>query len=204
MSFTYTTDIPAAGNNPSTDQTPLQVNTNTVSDCIQVDHVAFNNSDCGKHNRVTFPTYRPQGVQTGDASVMFTEAGAENLNAQLKFKNSSGPFPASLIKAYGVYAFTNASTSIAAVGSQELNSVVLSATAPATNRRILNFTIDTTASGINNNNVGVLVSVSPSSVDRDINITYSFSGTTLTFNVFNNTASQAPGDFKLSFIIMQV
>lgn len=48
--FTYTRDIPDGPNNPSNDQPPMKVNTNSIADLIAVDHHGFNDNLGGYHN----------------------------------------------------------------------------------------------------------------------------------------------------------
>jgi len=47
--FIYTKDIPDAANNPSNDQAPMEVNTNSIFDLIRVDHHGFNDNLGGYH-----------------------------------------------------------------------------------------------------------------------------------------------------------
>lgn len=48
--FIYTKDIPDAPNNPSNDQGPMKVNTNSIFDLIDVDHHGFNDNLGGYHD----------------------------------------------------------------------------------------------------------------------------------------------------------
>jgi len=50
--FTYNRDIPDAPNNPSNDQPPMKVNTNSIDNLINEDHYAFNDNNGGLHKRV--------------------------------------------------------------------------------------------------------------------------------------------------------
>lgn len=47
--FDYTENIPSAPHNPSADQPSMQINTNSISNLIDVDHVGFNASNGGYH-----------------------------------------------------------------------------------------------------------------------------------------------------------
>jgi len=49
MNLTYTTGIPDTPNNPSNDQPPMKVNTNSINSIIQIDHSGFNDNDGGYH-----------------------------------------------------------------------------------------------------------------------------------------------------------
>jgi hypothetical protein len=77
MSFTYTTTVPASGNNPSVDQRDMLQNTSSISELIAIDHVGFNNTLGGYHQVIHFNN------QAGDPAVI---AGV----GQLYTKTSSG------------------------------------------------------------------------------------------------------------------
>jgi hypothetical protein len=68
MSFqTYNRDIPAAPNNPSNDQPPMKVNTNSIDNLLLIDHHSFNDTLGGYHTVVhqnTQGTWNPV-AQTG-------------------------------------------------------------------------------------------------------------------------------------------
>jgi hypothetical protein len=51
--FVYTDGIPAANDYPATDQPNMQVNTNSTSGIIAVDHQGFNADNGGTHNKVS-------------------------------------------------------------------------------------------------------------------------------------------------------
>ncbi len=51
--FKYTKNIPHATNNPSNDQPIMEVNANSISDLIGVDHHGFNDNNGGWHQQVT-------------------------------------------------------------------------------------------------------------------------------------------------------
>jgi len=58
MSFTYNRDIPAANNNPSSDQPLMQTNTNSIYDIINQDHVTFGNgTESGYHKVLHFKNF---------------------------------------------------------------------------------------------------------------------------------------------------
>src|SRR6266849_4452913 len=52
--YTYTGNIPAAGNNPSNDQPNMQTNTNSIASIVNVDLYGFGNNNGGTHQQVTF------------------------------------------------------------------------------------------------------------------------------------------------------
>ena len=51
--FSYNRDIPESGNDPSVDQPDLKINTNSIDDLINVDHVSFGLPNGGLHRQVT-------------------------------------------------------------------------------------------------------------------------------------------------------
>lgn len=73
--FTYNRDKPDAPNNPSNDQAPMKVNTNSIDDLIAVDHFSFNDNLGGYHNvvhqnaQLVTPTAIPGPPQINQAFV---------------------------------------------------------------------------------------------------------------------------------------
>ncbi len=53
--FVYTTDIPDGPHNPSADQPPMKINTNSINSLISVDHYSFNDNLGGLHKQVQMP-----------------------------------------------------------------------------------------------------------------------------------------------------
>jgi hypothetical protein len=53
MSIPYNTGVPAATNNPSVDQPTMLINTANIATYVAVDHVPFNTSGSGLHNKVS-------------------------------------------------------------------------------------------------------------------------------------------------------
>lgn len=54
MTISYTTGIPAASHNPSTDQPNMKTNNDNIKAIIAVDHATFDTAFSGTHNHVTF------------------------------------------------------------------------------------------------------------------------------------------------------
>jgi hypothetical protein len=52
----YTLNIPSAGQSLAATQNPIKTNFNAISSVFGIDHVTFNATGEGKHNKVTFPT----------------------------------------------------------------------------------------------------------------------------------------------------
>ncbi len=51
--YSYNRDIPEANNDPSVDQPDMKINTNSIDDLINVDHVSFELPNGGLHRQVT-------------------------------------------------------------------------------------------------------------------------------------------------------
>lgn len=68
--FTYNRDIPDSPNNPSNDQPPMKINTNSTDDLINEDHYSFNDSNGGLHKqariitRLAIPSSLASGMGT--------------------------------------------------------------------------------------------------------------------------------------------
>ncbi len=72
----YTINIPQPGDNPSQSQDQILQNFQTLNTAFSVNHVAFNNADQGKHNKISIP------VNGGAASTfLVTEMGMQNRSA---------------------------------------------------------------------------------------------------------------------------
>jgi len=92
MSIAYNTGIPAANNNPSTDQPNMLINTNSINTWVAVDHIGFNvggSQVSGQHAQVTYNA--PLGAnpnQTSPIASLYTktDSGA----TQLFFQNDNG------------------------------------------------------------------------------------------------------------------
>lgn len=50
--FTYNRDIPDSPNNPSNDQPPMKINTNSIDSLIDEDHYSFNDNNGGLHKQI--------------------------------------------------------------------------------------------------------------------------------------------------------
>ena len=110
MSFTFYTDIPGANNNPSVDQPKMLTNNVTVESALNVDHITFNDADCGKHKQVTFISENAAGAQIDPASTLYTGAGSASTNAQLFYRNEDRIFMASPIRAFCTFSTVNVDT----------------------------------------------------------------------------------------------
>ena len=139
----YNPSIPAANNNPSADQSPMQQNFSAIYTWTGVDHYALNNADYyGWHQQVTFPVEVAQDSQIDPSSVLYTAAGATSTHANLFYKNVDGTFPISGVRAFGCISSAgavvgNASNLTSAQVSTGVYTVTLSANAVATANAIV-------------------------------------------------------------------
>lgn len=104
MSILYNNSIPAAANNPSNDQPDMQTNTDAIDSIIAVDHVSFNAAAgdvSGAHEQITFNDKNVPGAQTDPKSTLYTNDGTASTISELFYRNQSGIFLISSIKAFG-------------------------------------------------------------------------------------------------------
>lgn len=104
MSILYNTGIPAAANNPSDDQPDMQTNTDAIDQIIGIDHVSFNvgaGQTSGHHLQVTFDSKNVPGAQTEPVSTLYTNNGTASTVSELFYRNQSGTFLVSGVKAFG-------------------------------------------------------------------------------------------------------
>ena len=134
MTFaTYNTNIPAANDNPSTDQPLMEVNTNSIAALIGIDHIGFNLPNGGTHNLVQLkeqpilPGLKQNGFETFYSKVATTTAitqgelffsrGASNIENQLtgpvsKALNGYTFLPYGLLLQWGQATFTGVPTGL--------------------------------------------------------------------------------------------
>lgn len=75
MTIPYTTNIPFANNDPSVDQPNMKINTNSIDQILNVDHVSFNTAGGGRHEQVTFDSNNVPAIPTSPP-VLFTNTVA--------------------------------------------------------------------------------------------------------------------------------
>lgn len=111
MSFTFSTTIPAAPNDPSVDQPDMLQNNVATNGILGVDHITFNLLGGGEHKQVTFNGKNVPGAQTDPKSVLYTNnvtatatntASASTI-AEVFFRNQNAILPVSMIKAFGCF-----------------------------------------------------------------------------------------------------
>jgi hypothetical protein len=71
INLAFTTGIPATNNNPSNDQTPMQVNYNSTNSWTAIDHYGFNDNNGGLHKWVRIPIQGgvPPGTIAGEGTL---------------------------------------------------------------------------------------------------------------------------------------
>jgi len=111
--FTYYNDIPAANNNPSSDQPKMTNNTNVIDQILDVDHYTFETADKdGEHKQINFPFITAQGAQTDPASVIHTTTGTVTTKSECYFKNQNASFLISGVRAFGSFLGVPAGTTV--------------------------------------------------------------------------------------------
>lgn len=83
MSFSYDPTLPNPPNDPADDVDQMQINSQSISDLISVDHVGFNDPSGGTHDQVTFSSNNTPATPT-NPPVLFTKLDGASL-AQLFF-----------------------------------------------------------------------------------------------------------------------
>jgi hypothetical protein len=66
--YTYNPSIPAAANNPSDDQEPMQTNYASIAGILNIDMVGFGDNNGGYHKQIT---YVDQGADPGSAASQY-------------------------------------------------------------------------------------------------------------------------------------
>lgn len=170
MSFTFSTTVPAAPNNPSVDQPDMLQNNVATNGILAVDHITFNASNGGTHQQMHMPAFtNPSAINGGvsDGSVIYSAAGvADTARAQIYYKNAFNlQIPLSLIKAYGC--FDTAGTS--------LNTMNLSSSAFS---GVSGYTLTMPANIVTGTNYGVLITPNQSGLNPLWGIGYAITSAT--------------------------
>lgn len=104
--FTFNTTEPAANSAPSASQPIMQLNNQSTSDLLAVDHITFNNDTGGTHQQVTYisPTAPSNPASASNIGIAYTKLGtADTANVQNFFINPVASFPLSAIKGFGSF-----------------------------------------------------------------------------------------------------
>lgn len=188
--FNYNRDIPNAPNAPSRDQPKMQVNTNSTDEIINVDHYSFESSGSrdGWHKQVTIPSQNAAGAQVNPASTVYTAAGTASANSDLRFRNASGIFPTSAIRACA--SFTAVGVNGAVAIDNGINVVSITRNAANQYVAVLEATVTT------GNNVIVVTGQQTQGQSAG----YTYANPNLTFNF---GSSPSVGD-RFSFVVLQI
>jgi len=144
-SFTFSTIVPAAPNNPSADQPIMLTNNISTNALVAIDHVSFNVTGGGQHKQVTFNNKNVPGVQTDPGSTLYTNSGTASTVADLFFRNQNGTFQVLPIKAWALCS----TAGIVATQSINITTVVKTGTGQ--------YTVNLTPGAVTGTNYGVLV-----------------------------------------------
>lgn len=156
MSFTATSGIPAANNNPSQDQPDMLTNNDSFIDIWDVDHVGFNASNGGTHLQSTYDTKNPPGAVSDPAGIAYTNDGTVSAaHAQYYYKNSQGVFPLSAIRAFGSFVVTAVPGAVVPLNDYNVASI--------TSVNSTTYTVALTANSVNTNAIIALVTINNSS-----------------------------------------
>lgn len=192
--FPFNTGIPAALNNPSSDQPLMLINTQSDAGIWEIDHIGFNTNNGGTHKQVTLSSKNTPGSQTDPSSVLYTASGTASTVADLRFVNQNATFPISFIRAWALC------TTTGIVSLQGFNVAVVRSSAGV-------YVATLGVNAINSANFSVFVSVPSFGSNALIsNITYAIGGSgpwTVTFN-FTNSSSTPTDPATFSFFVMQV
>lgn len=211
MSFTFSTTVPAAPNNPSVDQPDMLQNNVATSGIVAVDHITFNALGGGQHKQVTFNSKNVPAAQTDPQSVLYTDnviATATNTAsastvASLFYRNqNSGPgpannaFPISMLRAFGCFDG----------GGNPLNTWNMSITLPAGHTPGSGvYTIDLPANIVTGTSYLVIPSTGINGVNPGRGAMYAIASATqfvLGFRNFSNNVLADPDQF--SVLILQL
>lgn len=107
MSFTFSTTVPAASNNPSNDQPTMLANNVSTAGIIAVDHIGFNTASGGGQHAQVYLNANLDGYiplppnPSSNDSIVFSNPGIASTNAQLYLTNSISTVQLSGIRAWG-------------------------------------------------------------------------------------------------------
>jgi len=194
MTFSFSTTIPAANNDPSDDQPIMLTNNGSIAGLIAVNHIGFNTTGGGQHKFVEFNGNNAPSPPAGNASVLFTAAGtAKPASPQPFWQNADATFHLP-IKAWALV------TEAGGIDNNQ-SSNVASINRPSTGR----YDITLTTGATNSASFGVNITTSPNSGGFVTLGSYTLTGTN-TFSVFisqpENTSNNRNAPF--TFIVYQI
>lgn len=115
MSFSYDPTLPNPPDDPADDVDQMQVNSQSISDLIEVDHVGFNDASGGEHKEVTFNNKNVPAAPTDPKSILYTNSGTISTVSQLLYRNQNAIFPVSALRAFVNF------TGVVAAGALTIN-----------------------------------------------------------------------------------
>ncbi len=193
MPITYTRDIPDAPNNPSVDQGPMKINTNSIDTIIAVDHYTFADVPSGTHKQVTLSGKNVPLAPTDPVSVVYSNSGTASTASQLNYRNQNGIFPLSCVRAWA--SFAGASGAI--LGSQAVNATVARVSAGV-------YTVTVTANALSTVNYAVLLSATNFNPTILHICGYAITSATQ-FTITTELFSGSPSDpSQVSFMVLQI
>lgn len=89
--YPYTLDIPDANNNPSVDQPNLKINTNSIKNLINVDHISLGLDNGGIHRQVRMRNQGAPGLGDGQGALYCDNVNSDG-NAWPIWQNSLGQY----------------------------------------------------------------------------------------------------------------
>lgn len=196
MTFTYDNGVPAAPDNPSTDQPVMLTNAMSLASIWEVDHVGFNASSGGTHEQVTYSSKNTPSAQTDPQSVTYTASGVASSVSQNMFACQNGTFQLSAIRAWGY------STSAGIVASQSINVTSVVRNSAGT------YTITLATNAVSSANFAVFSSAAVTASVGAVLISYAITGTgtfQLVFRGLQNLPTQTPTDpTSFTFMVLQI
>ena len=182
----YVLGIPAASHNPSNDQPDMLENTNAINQLIGIDHVAFNATNGGFHQQVTFannPTVIPTSSGAG-SGLLYSGPGSASVAPNQQFFVSTGAqYLLSCVKAFGTFVIPNSVTNFPAGNAYNIvGNIDCTTIGPI--RCVVTLATGTLASSSSNSNVVVLFSFSNQNALLG---GYTVAPTQVTFNLGSST-----------------
>ena len=202
MSLPYNTGVPATNDNPSDDQPEMLINTQSINSIWDVDHYVFADATAGQHAQVTFAGENIPGTSPTDpASILYTQAGQANANAQLFFENQTSNVPVNLIKAYGTFNVSinvpGSSFTLTTIQSININTGSLTISYSSGVATLTIPVLTTGNSGITGNNVGIIETIS----NRNLITGWNFTNPSATIRISGyNFASNQTDTLTILFL----
>jgi hypothetical protein len=88
--FAYNDGVPATNNNPSVDQPDMLINTQSIKNLINVDHLSFGVDDGGTHKQTTLNRLAVKPSLVGTQVALYSKLATNPASSQLFFEDSAG------------------------------------------------------------------------------------------------------------------